>query len=338
MFDRIGETLLGLAGRTRDAAFLAAPFAKKDVVERLLDTLSAGVAVTLVTRWRPEEIAAGVSDLEVFDLLRSGGHELRLLDHLHAKYYRFDETVVIGSANLTRRALGWARTSNLELVEPPRNCSEDDQRFEQLLLSGSWHPSRHYREEMESLSTQLADETANFDPDLVLCEALASTWTERFDPDDGPWFPACRHPESLEAAYEGRTAVLTSSGSATAVRDLASLSVPRGLSMPAFRQFVRCALLRHELVRELEIRLGISSLRFGEFRDRCAEWLRVKQIVRDANDAAQVLQRWLVHFCPQRFRMRTARYSEILFLVSDQGSEDSRAPSSPHRDRWSPPS
>src|SRR5262249_44053895 len=72
------------------------------------------------------EIAAGASDLSVFDLLRKrSGSRLLLHPRLHAKVMLIDDQVaVVGSANITEAALGVAPQPNAEVgagLEPASN-------------------------------------------------------------------------------------------------------------------------------------------------------------------------------------------------------------------------
>lgn len=104
----LGTQLEQLCAAGRRDILLVAPFVKAHTLERLLGQVAAEVAVRCVTRWRPEEIVAGVSDLEVWPLLRDRVQSsLWLHPDLHAKLYRADDTCLIGSANITDTALGW---------------------------------------------------------------------------------------------------------------------------------------------------------------------------------------------------------------------------------------
>ena len=96
---------------------LVAPFIKRNALASLL-AQSAGVPLTVYTRWSVAEIAAGVSDLSVFDFLAERG-ESRLLLHsrLHAKLLLVDDReAAFGSANITDAALGFAGQPNAELT------------------------------------------------------------------------------------------------------------------------------------------------------------------------------------------------------------------------------
>ena len=102
MYERLGEVLETICRMGSREAVLVAPFIKRGALGRLLAKLPDGVRLLCVTRWRPEEIAAGVSDPDIWlDLQQRAGATLRLCPSLHAKYYRVDEACLLGSANLT---------------------------------------------------------------------------------------------------------------------------------------------------------------------------------------------------------------------------------------------
>ena len=117
----------GLFGRLKSyfagagTAYVVAPFIRADVLSRLLADRREGAAVIL-TSWRPDHVLAGASDLDVYNLCRERQWTLYSSDRLHAKLYSLNlASAWIGSANITRRALGLVDVSNdevLGLVDP----------------------------------------------------------------------------------------------------------------------------------------------------------------------------------------------------------------------------
>src|SRR6266581_2818799 len=96
---------------------LAAPFIKAATLSRLLERVKANVRIDCCTRWIPEEIASGVTDLEVWEVLKGRANaRMFLRANLHAKYYRADTKCLVGSANVTSSAFGWRPDFNLELL------------------------------------------------------------------------------------------------------------------------------------------------------------------------------------------------------------------------------
>lgn len=116
---RDGDLLIEHLATAREQVLLCAPFIKAPVLRRLLEALRPEVHVRVVTRWRADEVAAGVSDLETLDIVEARPNTtLALLDPLHAKVYVADGRAIVGSANLTAKALGWCRHPNLEVLVP----------------------------------------------------------------------------------------------------------------------------------------------------------------------------------------------------------------------------
>ena len=138
--DRPGDRLIDLVSTARETLTIVAPFIKANALAHAL-TGAGECTLTVITRWRPEEIQAGVSDLEVIDVVKSRpGAMLRLCDRLHAKYYRADDQVLLGSANLTALGMGWRSGANIELLRPhPYN--ESMKAFEKLVMAESYQRS-----------------------------------------------------------------------------------------------------------------------------------------------------------------------------------------------------
>ena len=88
-------------------ATIIAPFIKVDALRSLLSSIPSSVHVRCVTRWLPRDVAAGVSDPEIIDILEErGDFGIGLVDRLHAKLYIADDRCLAGSVNVTRSGLG----------------------------------------------------------------------------------------------------------------------------------------------------------------------------------------------------------------------------------------
>lgn len=300
----LGDLLLRVARQAESAVFLAAPFVKAAVVERLFAEVPGGVPVMLIMRWRPEEIANGVSDLEVWDLVRErGGAEMRLEPALHAKYYRFDQDALVGSANLTAAGLGWRLPSNIELLEP----SSPLLGFEHELLRRSTVPTEDLR--------QVISDAA----DLIRVELAPTDIGEDGTQSDElrvaqPWLPDTRHPEDLYVAYRGDWRELTSATREAARCDLHALEVPPGLSRQAFEALVGTRLLTVRIIARLDSYLS-ESRRFGEVRDWLGNELSLSRD--EASTLWQTLMRWLLYFHAARYERTRPHYSEGFRRVMD---------------------
>ena len=295
-----GARLEELLAYGRQRVLLVAPFIKQRIIQRLFESIHPEAAIVVYTRWRPEEVAAGVSDLGVLDeVLNRVGTTLRLCTELHAKYYRADDRVLVGSANLTAAALGWAPRSNLELlIESDARCGQFDE-FERRLSARSVEATT----EMRDLIQQAAEALFVSAPLDTSVAALAPM-------GDVTWIPHTRHPDILYRAYSGSGGELTSSGQEQTFADLAALDLPPGLPADKFRLLVGSLLIQSPIV------VGLDSVldrprRFGEIRDFLREWMETDGIDRDPSEAWQTLMRWLLLFLPQRYACETPRHSEI---------------------------
>jgi hypothetical protein len=99
------------------AALVSDTKVKLDVVVAFLTSADRQAKVRVVARWRLADLLSGASDLETYVTLSEYGIPFYVHPDLHAKLISSDEeTILIGSANLTSRGLGLdGATDNLEL-------------------------------------------------------------------------------------------------------------------------------------------------------------------------------------------------------------------------------
>ena len=310
---RIGDELIELLSGARSEATIVAPFMKAPVVKRLMQNLAPGVILSCITRWHPHEIKYGVSDLEVWDVLRA--HQpssLSLIPTLHAKFYRADDRYAIGSANLTNAALGWSAQPNVELLI----SGEVDQvlrDWESFLLS----QATRVDESLVRFFERLVDHLPN--DDFVLTEHypdMESSFDEEYNTPNLEvisWLPMTRYPEQLYKVYLGHTEELSAGARESAKFDLLALAVPKGLGADGFGVSVAASLLQMPIVHQIDQFLA-HPRSFGAVRDFLGALPEYPQY-RDPNTDWQTMMRWFRHFLPQRFHVSVPNYSEVTFRV-----------------------
>jgi len=219
---RDGDVLLTHLSSATRRVLLCAPFIKLDVLKRLIGAIPPGIPLEIVTRWHPQEVAAGVSDLEVFDLVSARpASRLRLFDYLHAKLYIRDDELLAGSANLTATALGWCDTPNLELLTA---VAISDFSVQQCLetLKGARDATEEERDRIRDLAKAIDEHRLPLAAEVV--DDMASTW-----------LPRLGAPASLFFAYRSRSRDRLSRDSLEAAdHDLAALNLAPGLDQQAF--------------------------------------------------------------------------------------------------------
>ena len=225
--DTPGDVLLSVCPNAQ-CLVIAAPYIKSNALSRILNGAKSTTSLVCITRWCPSDLVFGVSDVECRDLVINDGGTFRLHPSLHAKYYRIDDRVFIGSANLTYSALGWARGSNLEILCRPGD-DFDAQGFEQRLL-------RESREinEIEFSRWEYLTKIEN------LREELNVGAHSRLD----TWRPSTRDLANLELAYRGKENEIASFDEQWAARyDLQALEIPPGLTQEAMKVWISTCLL-----------------------------------------------------------------------------------------------
>lgn len=114
---------------------LVAPYVKTGTLQWLLSLFGENCQIRLLTRARLQDFVLGASDIDCWPMIWERGGQVFLEQSLHAKYYRFDNTVFFGSANITDSALNRRIDPNLEMlgIHP---FDESFQLTEKTLLSG----------------------------------------------------------------------------------------------------------------------------------------------------------------------------------------------------------
>ncbi|GIK64262.1 MAG: hypothetical protein BroJett018_20560 [Chloroflexota bacterium] len=306
-----GAQLELLCRNAQHSLILVAPFMKVGVIKRLLGYVATSVEVKCITRWRPDEILAGVSDLEVWDFLQSQPNtELWLRSDLHAKYYRADEQCLIGSANLTQAALGWAGNSNLEILISNLPTHPDLMGFEVELLRGSIQVDasiyQHIKQAVEQLKQQNPQlvKSAVFELDLE----FAASSLEPISMEC--WMPTLRNPADLYIAYLGRIGELTIASREAALLDLQSLQIPLGLNKAVFEEYVGILLLQKPIIKKIDA-FVTTPQRFGAVSQFLAQQPCAYTNDFNTDRAWQTIMRWLTYFLSKRYLIKTYRHSEV---------------------------
>lgn len=226
-----GERLKALVNSARRRVLLCAPFIKVGVLRTVLSVIGEEVAVRIVTRWRAAEVASGISDLEVFELANERPNtELALLNDLHAKLYLADDDGLAGSANLTATALGWADTSNVELLMAVNRSEPEVARLLRRLEfadPATYNIRSAIEAEAEALSVARLDEGQDVSDDMEAARIHA-------------WLPSCAAPGKLQAIYEdSQTTAVVEGTRDDGLADLRDLHIPSALSPPKFKEAVR---------------------------------------------------------------------------------------------------
>lgn len=303
-----GDDLIDLVAAARVQVVLAAPFIKERVVERLLARVDNSVQVTCITRWRPEEIRAGVSDLGVWDVIqRRQNARLLLRNDLHAKYYRGDEQCLIGSANLTGRALGWSANPNFELLVRLDSATTPLPASERALVNDAILVDQPLVEEFQEIMAKM--------PPLLEPDRPLPSQPEMFAArNEQLWIPLSRYPGQLFQVYSGDSGGISAGAIEAVEQDLSYIDLGAGLDQPTFNTLVAATLMQTAIIGRIESFLLVRR-RFGEMRSFLRSIPNLQDDHRDSTELWQTLMRWLLHFLPSRYQLAVPNHSEIILRV-----------------------
>ena len=208
---------------------IAAPYIKAAVLRDLLSCLDNNVHIDCFTRWTPQDILAGTTDTACRNVVVAKGGKFYLHNRLHAKYYRFDEQALIGSANCTAPGLNYKQTGNLEILCRPDQSFDKDQ-FEKQLRAEARELSE------EELALWLACPVNSPTANVIQGDVFTNTLED--------WKPLARFPEYLWLIYTNQEAkALNSAQMERAKADLQILRPPFDLSQEEFDRWIKTCLL-----------------------------------------------------------------------------------------------
>ena len=274
-----GEVLLNNCSGAKHL-FLVAPYMKADVLSKIVDVTVPFESFICITKWTPQDLAVGASDAECRTIVKNVRGKFLLHPSLHAKYYRIDHAVLIGSANLTNSALGWAPHPNFEILCRPSD-DFDATAFENELLQDAREISDEEFQCWQAISKIRANNAF-----------VAIAAQPRLD----IWRPATRDPRHLALSYQGREDQIASFDEQTAtLRDLQNLLIPSGLSDEELRMWASVCLLSAPFTNSV-----IQLL--GEQDDMASYRLLAETYglgLTEARRDTETVQSWLAYFAPE---------------------------------------
>lgn len=286
-----GDDVLELATECGEL-WIVAPFIKKGAFEKIVAVTSTECEIEVYTRWHAREVASGVSDLEVLDVVEAEGGELYLHPRLHAKAFLSGERALVGSSNVTYQGLGWGGSSAVELLVEVGRESAKVMAMLSRLQATSCRASEHIRLEIESQAEIISE----------MGQARGRAFRERDHHErDGEHFhgvPRYNVPESVWPAYRGwRTDEVVE----LVRRDLNALGVPEGIEdEEEFNAVVAAALAQGVTGRLIQ---ECSNVNAVDAADRFREILHeigVELPKGKLGEYYQAFVRWVSHFVSGR--------------------------------------
>lgn len=294
-----GQKLLNFCSGAKGRLLLVSPFIKVEALKRILSAIPQEVDdLICVTRWHPDDIYAKVSDLEVFDLLQDRiGGKLYIHPYLHAKYFGSGRKCLVGSANITSKALGWSNPCNLEILVEEDRASFID--FETLLLNSATEATENLKKEIERIVNNMEKMNVKFSIE----ENCTHFGTSPNNVETKIWTPLCTRPELLFQIYfEYNIAKLIKWTLQAGQKDINALNIPAGLFHNMFNAYVSAAL------QQTHIANTVFNFPQNPIGTKDGQGLIQEEVGNDAlvykiEDHWKILRDWLVYFLPSLYRI-----------------------------------
>lgn len=296
----LGKELCGIVRNASEEIILVAPFIKKNALISVLENnKSKDIKLTVVTRWHPSDILSGVCDIEIFDVIKEiPNAKLFIHPALHAKYYRVDDCCLIGSANLTQKALGWCKSPNLEiLLNYPYDenyLKPFERKLRQISILVNEDIKQEIKEAVESLRNEVKNAKQPFLNSLVIDEVKSRSI---------PWLPLCRKPEDLFKIYlnknvENMVKWTLDSGKT----DIEYLSIPKSLSQKTFYKYAAAMLQQSEIVAIIEDKFANNVITPETGKKIIEENIPETSLVYTPIEHWETLKLWILFFLPSVYR------------------------------------
>lgn len=307
LFDSLKDYINGCTG----TVYVIVPFISNNVLEKLLDDVVDN-EVCIVTSWRADHLATGVSSLELYPLCKTKGWTLFVNPNIHCKIYSDSfNSCFISSANCTNRALidiggnieSCVVINELDVgnrVELNKLVYEstrvDDRIFDQ------------YEEWFKTIEKKPLDELS--EPKIADVTPFYVSQLPAIDCPDSLWEYVCTgKTNGLEVGKIEHDLAIYSSN-------------PFGFTdKESFLDDIRKKFLSHPFIRSLDKEITYSGIRFGQFKiivqNNCSDVPLPYR--KDLSNLAHNLYEWFVGLFPDIYYWDVpGSHSQVLHRRKEQ--------------------
>ena len=179
----IEELELALLASQSEVLIVSA-YLRSEVLNWVKEIIPKHVLVNIVTRWTPQDLAFGASDLEAFEIARKQRWGFYIDQDLHAKSVLIDsDSLFLGSANFTSRGTHLFGSGNNELGIRVRASSDEADKIKQYVTDSYKLTMPMYMEmkaHIESLDKLKEEKTINWPTEIKNCMTplVDSLWVD----------------------------------------------------------------------------------------------------------------------------------------------------------------
>ena len=240
------QTGLCAAAKGRKLVLAIAPFIQRASMEFVLSRIAWAAQPVVLTRWRAEDLTSGVSDTDVYPLLKKNNVQLMVNNALHMKLFVFDDGLgFITSANITGTGLGLHAPPNIEVGIPVALASQDALQIALLLSASRLVTDDIYKRVQRYIAENRTPTPAL--PPLDLGHVIPIG-------HEGLQLPLVAGPEVLWHIYSGLNLENSKAGGGVlrqGLCDIQVLNIPSGLNKLEFELHVRETLASNPIVSDI---------------------------------------------------------------------------------------
>ena len=133
------DEIIDLIRSAEERIIIFSPYIKYNALSKLLSAKDDEIEITIITSWKPHDIAYGSSDLKIYPFCRDNGYTLLINNRIHLKSIIIDNftKAYTGSANITKRGLGYDSKSNYEIGTITHSIDIMDKIYFDMIIESS---------------------------------------------------------------------------------------------------------------------------------------------------------------------------------------------------------
>jgi len=277
----------------------------------LLELKTDNKAIDVVVRWRPEDLASGVTDLEIYPFLKGKGCNLYVNSKIHLKLYIFESnSAITTSANLTAAGMFVSANSNVETGSHVKLNVFDWGNISALLDTSFLITDDHYN----AIKSALQQYNSEIKPNAVKPFAgVPVPPAKRFLIS---CLPAAASPDEIFTHYLTTPVDLAEERGRRIIHDLLIYKIPKGLSKKELEVFIHdrftTAPFITEFIKQLQL---MKSMSFGAV----TAWIHNEcedvpvPYRKDLKICVQNLYTWLAWAYPENISWNRPNYSQVIY-------------------------
>ncbi len=132
-----------------ETIILFSAYIKTDIVKKLN---SKNNIKQIVVRWEIEDLAKGISDLDLYSYCKDNNIQLFRNTRIHLKTaWNFNDKILLGSANYTNKGVGESKNFNYELAAEYNHLSLEDKIYLNSILKSSFLVDDDYFNQIKNI-------------------------------------------------------------------------------------------------------------------------------------------------------------------------------------------